>query len=497
MSKLGTAPGAAVIIDDDFVITAGNDRCDVVFKQDFENLRGHDLESIHDHGLFDQQTKQKWTQAVESVVSNDTTEATTQITLTPDGGRTGFTYELRVRPVEQQENAACCVLQSVETKQRYDETITALHAATRELMTADDVESALQLTAEAASDVLGFPGTGARWYDDETELLRHIAFGARINSVDDRPPYHIEESPHGRALLRNETIIDDIDDDDEFDREVFTQTMYIPIGNKAILSLGVVGRSFDEMDVQFAEILAENAEAAIREIRIKASLRQERERLDQFASVVSHDLRNPLSTASGYLEHARETNDPADFDVAADALARMDQMIDDLLALAKIETIGEKTTEPLQAVARDAWETAVTESAMLSLQDCEGTVECDRSLLQNLLENLFRNAVDHNESALTVRVGQLGSRDSGFDGFYVEDDGCGISEEDKQSVFRYGFSTTDDGTGFGLSIVEEIATVHSWEVTATDSAEGGARFEIETEQHGKVKSVQESLDGQL
>jgi signal transduction histidine kinase len=396
-----------------------------------------------------------------------------------------FTYDLRVRPAEQQEDAACCVLQSVGTKQRYGETITALHAATRELMTANDVESALQLTAEAASDVLGFPGTGARWYDEQSGMLRHVAFGARINSVDDRPPYHVEESPHGRALLGNKTIIDDIGDRDEFGREVFTQTMYIPIGNKGILSLGVIGRTFDEMDVQFAEILAENAEAAIREIQIKTSLRQERERLDQFASVVSHDLRNPLSIASGYLEHARETNDPADFDVAADALARMDQMIDDLLTLAKIETVDETTADQLQAVARDAWETAVTDGATLSVQDCEGTVECDRSLLQNLLENLFRNAVDHNESGLTIRVGRLGNRDSGFDGFYVEDDGCGIPEDDRESVFRYGFTTTADGTGFGLSIVQEIAAVHNWEVTITESADGGARFEIRTERQPK------------
>jgi signal transduction histidine kinase len=64
------------------------------------------------------------------------------------------------------------------------------------------------------------------------------------------------------------------------------------------------------------------------------------------------------------------------------------------------------------------------------------------------------------------------------DGFYVADDGPGVPEADRESVFESGYSTDREGTGLGLTIVQEIAEAHGWEVSVTDSESGGARFEI-------------------
>ncbi|PSP62672.1 hypothetical protein BRC73_00365 [Halobacteriales archaeon QH_7_66_37] len=63
-------------------------------------------------------------------------------------------------------------------------------------------------------------------------------------------------------------------------------------------------------------------------------------------------------------------------------------------------------------------------------------------------------------------------------GFYVADDGPGIPADEREQVFKSGYSTSDDGTGFGLSIVAEIAEAHGWAVDAVDADGGGARFEI-------------------
>jgi signal transduction histidine kinase len=71
-----------------------------------------------------------------------------------------------------------------------------------------------------------------------------------------------------------------------------------------------------------------------------------------------------------------------------------------------------------------------------------------------------------------VWVGELA------DGFYVADDGHGIPEDEREAVFETGYSTADDGTGFGLHIVQRVARDHGWSVAVTDSAEGGARFEV-------------------
>ncbi|WP_239640455.1 sensor histidine kinase [Halogeometricum pallidum] len=87
------------------------------------------------------------------------------------------------------------------------------------------------------------------------------------------------------------------------------------------------------------------------------------------------------------------------------------------------------------------------------------------------MENLFDNAVRHGGERVTVTVDRLS------DGFSVEDDGPGIPAEERDDVFEYGYSTADDGTGFGLNIVAEIADAHDWDV-AVSEGDGGARFEV-------------------
>jgi len=100
------------------------------------------------------------------------------------------------------------------------------------------------------------------------------------------------------------------------------------------------------------------------------------------------------------------------------------------------------------------------------------TIEADYNRLCQLLENLFRNAIDHGGEAVTVRVGNMD------DGFYIEDTGVGVSEDDREKIFEVGYSTSSDGTGFGLGIVKQIAEAHGWTISVTEGTQGGARFEI-------------------
>ena len=61
------------------------------------------------------------------------------------------------------------------------------------------------------------------------------------------------------------------------------------------------------------------------------------------------------------------------------------------------------------------------------------------------------------------------------------DDGRGIPAADREAVFEMGFSTKDDGTGFGLAIVDTIAEAHGWSVSVADGEAGGARFDVRTD----------------
>jgi PAS domain S-box-containing protein len=203
-------------------------------------------------------------------------------------------------------------------------------------------------------------------------------------------------------------------------------------------------------------------------------LERTNERLSEFAEIVSHDLRNPLNVAKGSVERMQETGDTerlADIEWAHD---RMDELIGDLLTLAQRGDLLDET-EPvaLGTVSENCWRTVATDGATLVVET-DRVVRADRHRLQQLLENLFRNSVEHGESSPTVTVGALPDRD----GYYVADDGPGIPDEKRESVFETGYSTSDDGTGLGLRIVERIARAHGWEITLTTSEAGGARFEF-------------------
>ncbi len=210
--------------------------------------------------------------------------------------------------------------------------------------------------------------------------------------------------------------------------------------------------------------------------RRERELERQNERLDRFASVVSHDLRNPLNVATGRLDLARETGDEEHLDAVDRALGRMEELIDGLLALARQgQFVGDTEPVALAEQARAAWAGVETGDATLEVGPLP-TVQADGTRLTQLFENLYRNSVEHGStdgSAVTVTVRPL---DDGS-GFYVADDGPGVPEAERERVFEFGHSGSD-GTGFGLAIVRGIAEAHGWRVSLTESESGGARFEF-------------------
>ena len=276
------------------------------------------------------------------------------------------------------------------------------------------------------------------------------------------------------------------------------------------------------VEMRFNRVTGEEGEelnrvGVIRDVRERKrreeALRRKNERLEEFASIVSHDLRNPLNVAQGRLELAREEHDSEHLEAVANAHGRMATLIDDLLTLARDgEGVEETERVPLRELAEVCWEGVETAAASLRIET-DRTIRADRSRLRQLVENLMRNSVEHGSTGSraelgdSVEHGSTGSRAEPGDsvehgrsrdgdavehagedvtvtvgdvegGFYVADDGRGIPESDRETVFETGYTTSDDGTGFGLEIVEAVASAHGWDVRVTDAAGGGARFEF-------------------
>jgi PAS domain S-box-containing protein len=213
-------------------------------------------------------------------------------------------------------------------------------------------------------------------------------------------------------------------------------------------------------------------------VQREKELRRKNDRLDEFAGIVAHDLRNPLSIAQGRMTIAAAQVEGGggvsdDLRVAQKALGRMEDIISDTLVLARRgDAVESPEPIPVAEIVGRCWNMVETGDASLVVVD-KCTIEGDPDRLRHVFENLLRNAVEHGGAGVTVRVGRAGEAT-----LYVVDDGPGIPSERRENGFEPGRTSREEGTGFGLAIVERIAEAHDWEVTLTEAAGGGARFEF-------------------
>ncbi|WP_135852881.1 PAS domain S-box protein [Halorussus salinus] len=206
-------------------------------------------------------------------------------------------------------------------------------------------------------------------------------------------------------------------------------------------------------------------------------LEESNERLESFASMLAHELRNPVTIGQIYAGQlpADDADSSEAVEYVAEAFDRIEDMIDVMLVLTRgRDAVGAGSSLALSAVARDAWDEIDAPDATLDAR-VGAVVEADETYLRHLFRNLFENAVQHG-GATRVEVGEI----AGGEGFYVADDGTGIPAEEREQVFEAGFTTAGDegGTGLGLAFVRELAEVYGWDPRVTESASGGARIEF-------------------
>ncbi|KAB1188269.1 MULTISPECIES: response regulator [Haloferax] len=428
---------------------------------------------------------------------------------------------LAARPEEDDELGVIGTLQDVTERRRYRDRIhyeTRLKDAILDTSTslmsaeADEIGTKIEWTLQRVGEVAGLDRCSVYLYDDETNVAvrmhdwqggqytphpncislhdarwlvtrLHQFENACLHSASDLPP----EASNTKRLLES------------VDTGGFVA---IPMVSKWSLVGFVVfdvvddGRSWTDTEVDLLRSVGNNITHTLARQRRERELRRQNDRLEEFASVVSHDLRNPLNVAKGFVELARDENDLTYLDRALDGVTRMDTLLNDVLTLARQgRKVGETDSVAIERVAERAWMAVDTgTNAVLVVEDGLGTTPADEGRLQQAFENLFRNAVEHSSTGshashdngaehgpttsdvnIVVRVGPTST------GFYVADDGPGIPEEKREIVFEHGHTTSESGSGFGLSIVESIVEAHGWELSVTPPEPdlGGARFEFD------------------
>jgi PAS domain S-box-containing protein len=367
------------------------------------------------------------------------------------------------------------VLSDQDAAEENNGELDTLHETAQELMTAASETAVFDIGVETARDVLGYELTAMYQRDGEDSAIEPVAdTGISDPNVDAALELCRRTLETGEPVVLTDPPIS------EWDSEPAAMIAH-PVGDKGVLVAGTTDTAVDPAsDRSLWRVLTGHLDAALQQAEREQAVVRQNERLDEFASTISHELRNPLDFAVAHRELAAEKHGEDDHLEQIDtAHSRMTTLIEDILLWAR-EGIDISMNESvsIESVITESWEAIQPGSATLTV-DTDRTVPADRDRFKQLFDKLFENAIDHAGDSITIRIG-----DTDGDGIFVADDGPGVPETEQQSVFESGYTLSTNGTGIGLALVRQIVEAHGWEIELTDSATGGARFEIRFDPDG-------------
>ncbi|MFB6283899.1 MAG: ATP-binding protein [Halobacteria archaeon] len=223
-------------------------------------------------------------------------------------------------------------------------------------------------------------------------------------------------------------------------------------------------------------------------------LRKSNERLEQFAYVAAHNLREPLRTISRYVgaiqeDHGENLNEEGKsfLDVVVTASERMKSMIDGLMDYSEVTTRGKGGFEEIDVEeVMDAVETQldvmIRDRGADIQRDELPTLVADPEQIHQVFYNLVHNSLEHTgDGPVTVEVKCKEVIDSYI--FQICDDGPGIKEERQDKIFRMfktdeGYQTTSDAKGIGLALTENIVSRHEGDIWVESEVGEGTCFKF-------------------
>jgi signal transduction histidine kinase len=215
------------------------------------------------------------------------------------------------------------------------------------------------------------------------------------------------------------------------------------------------------------------------------------EKLGVVGSLTRHDVRNKLSAVTGYAYLLKKKHaDQAD---VLDGVSKMEQAVKEIAAIFDFAKMYEQLgVEELKYInAEKALNGAIAlfsgSSSLEFINDCHGLSLLADSLLTQLFYNLIDNSLKHGEKVTKIRVHYEKADQDELIVVY-EDDGVGVSAENKPKLFKEGFSTSGT-SGYGLFLMRKMMSVYGWTIQENGEPGKGAKFTItipRINQNGKV-----------
>jgi PAS domain S-box-containing protein len=283
----------------------------------------------------------------------------------------------------------------------------------------------------------------------------------------------------GKAYLNQENHFVDL----ESGQQRWSWMSRLPFYDADGRILGIVGISRDITAFKETEL---ERERLITELQIKNA------ELERFTYTVSHDLKTPLVTISGFLGFLERDVASGNMEcikqdttTIRDAVEQMKRLLQDLLDLSRI---GRVVNPPVDisfgVIAREALNMISIHLADLEVEVMVGadmpTVRVDYLRLVEVMQNLLENAIKFmgNQPQPHIEIGTRGQDKRGYMIFFVKDNGIGIDSQYHEQVFKL-FHRLDqgiEGTGIGLALVKRIIETHGGRIWVESTAGKGATF---------------------
>lgn len=377
----------------------------------------------------------------------------------------------------------------------------------RDIAERRQAEEALQRQEALLRSVLQTLPVGV-WFADEKGVIQagnpagqKIWAGARYVGVEQYGEYKgwwadtgkrigPDEWALARAVSKGETSLDEVIDIECFDGSSKT------ILNSAVPLRDSEGKITGAIVVNQDITARRNAEKALQQVL--AELRRSNDELEQFASVASHDLQEPLRMISSYLallsnRYQGRLDPEADefIGFAVDGARRMKNLIEDLLAYSRVGARGRqfesvKTAEVLAEVRLGLRQIIDEHMAVIVVGELPA-VRADPAQLGQLFQNLIGNAIKfHGPRSPVVRVSaeRFGTEWV----FSVRDNGIGIAPDQHERIFdvfqRLHTRAEYPGAGIGLAICKRIVERHGGRIWVESKPGEGSTFFFTLPAHG-------------
>jgi signal transduction histidine kinase len=241
---------------------------------------------------------------------------------------------------------------------------------------------------------------------------------------------------------------------------------------------------------RYAQVLVEERTAdlntSLNELEATQDALVQQERLSavgEMASVIGHELRNPLAAVTNALfivrgDLGQELSPTAEkyLSMAERETSKAAVLADDLTAFVRPRELVESEIDVPALVDEVLSATPQPEDVQVDLEVAPCSLVADRGQLAEVLTNLVTNAYQAMPHGGIVRLGA--SCTDGHATFTVEDSGKGIQDTTMQRIFEPFFTTKDSGTGLGLAIVQRLVEAHGGEISLENAPTGGVRATV-------------------